>query len=600
MIRLGRPANISYTNVTAQDLRHLHSTARVEVHFNRISLQVQPVVRLPTPDDLVTSFKMNYRFNEDIAFDYAFDNLLSGLLLDLQDEAHKHVTHLEVDAKQCETQILRTLKLKLWNVLFAGDDDAGRFFKATRSFKIECLHISLFDDSTFDVVDLVYQHIPKSKCIRELGLGNLGDHGLESLSKLAAPFEVEQDEGLDSFLSRINEIGIARVEIIARLGGIQIGGTVAGAPEREFFHHIMTFCAAPAHFKAELAATASAIVAPGKGILAADESTGTIGKRFAAISLDNIEENRRGYRDLLFSAGPDLKKYIGGVILFEETLIQNDAAGTPFADVLRDQGILVGIKVDMGVVTLPGTDEETTTQGLDGMAERCAKYYKLGARFAKWRSVLKISTHCPSPLAIHENANVLARYAAICQSQGLVPIVEPEILMDGDHDLSVAVRVTQDVIAAVYSALHQHHVFLEGSLLKPNMVCPGQDCPTKYTPAQIGDATVTVLRRTVPPAVPGITFLSGGQSEEQATVHLNEINKSHGVKPWALTFSYGRALQATVIKTWAGKRENVVAAQRALLVRAKANSEACRGVYTGSGGVAGGASESLYVKDYKY
>ena len=235
---------------------------------------------------------------------------------------------------------------------------------------------------------------------------------------------------------------------------------------------------------------------------------------------------------------------------------------------------------------------------MDGLAERCQKYYAAGARFAKWRSVLRISQLCPSPLAILENANVLARYASICQQNGLVPIVEPEILMDGDHDLVRAVEAATDVLAAVYKALADHKIYLEGSLLKPNMVCPGQDCKTKYTPKQIAEATVTVLRRTVPPAVPGITFLSGGQSEEEATVHLNEINNVPEIRPWALTFSYGRALQATVLKVWAGKAENVSASQAALVVRAKANSQAAQGKYTG-GAYDRNASQSLYVRDYK-
>ncbi|KAJ3326516.1 hypothetical protein HDU76_012861 [Blyttiomyces sp. JEL0837] len=359
-----------------------------------------------------------------------------------------------------------------------------------------------------------------------------------------------------------------------------------------------TQCAAPAQFREELAKTARAIVAPGKGILAADESTGTIGKRFTPINVENVEENRRAYRELLFTAGPELKNYLGGVILYEETLFQKDANGKPFTAILQEQGIQIGIKVDLGTVVLPGTNDETTTQGLDGMAARCAKYYAAGARFAKWRSVLKIGDGMPSQLAIDENANVLARYAAICQSQGLCPIVEPEILMDGSHDLNRAMQVTEDVLAAVYKKLSDHQIYLEGTLLKPNMVCPGQDCPIKYTPVDIAYATITVLRRTVPAAVPGITFLSGGQSEEEATLHLNEMNKIPG-RPWAVTFSYGRALQATVIKTWAGKKENVAAAQKALLVRAKANSEATLGKYVSSGS-AGSASESLYVKDYKY
>eukprot|EP00842_Homolaphlyctis_polyrhiza_P001960 jgi/Hompol1/2765/HPOL_001547-RA len=357
--------------------------------------------------------------------------------------------------------------------------------------------------------------------------------------------------------------------------------------------------AAPVHFREELAATARAIVAPGKGILAADESTGTIGKRFAPIKVENVEENRREYRELLFTAGAELGNYLGGAILFEETLFQKTADGKPFAEVLRENGIIVGIKVDKGTVVLSGTNDETTTTGLDGLAERCQKYYAAGARFAKWRSVLKIGKGLPSQLAIIENANVLARYASICQQNGLCPIVEPEILMDGDHDLETAVESTQTVLAAVYKALADHKIFLEGTLLKPNMVCPGQDCPIKYTPADIARATVTVLRRTVPAAVPGITFLSGGQSEEEATVHLNEMNRVPEVRPWALTFSYGRALQATVLKVWGGKKENFAAAQKALLVRAKANSEAALGKYHGDA-AGSGASESLYVKDYKY
>ncbi|KAI9217061.1 fructose-bisphosphate aldolase [Blastocladiella britannica] len=349
----------------------------------------------------------------------------------------------------------------------------------------------------------------------------------------------------------------------------------------------------------ELSDNAKAIVAAGKGILAADESTGTIGKRFDAINVENVEENRRAYRDLLFSAPGELEKYIGGVILFDETLRQKAADGTPFAEVLRKRGILVGIKVDKGTVPLAGTNDESTTQGLDGLAERCKEYYKLGARFAKWRSVLRIGANEPSPLSIDENANVLARYATICQANGLVPIVEPEILMDGAHNLERAVFVTEKVLAAVYKKLSDHHVYLEGTLLKPNMVCPGVDCPTKYTPEEIGLATATVLRRTVPPAVPGVTFLSGGQSEEEATLHLNAMNKVDLIRPWALTFSYGRALQATVLKTWSGKKENVKAAQDALMIRAKANSEASLGKYQGGAG-SGAASESLYVKSYKY
>lgn len=359
--------------------------------------------------------------------------------------------------------------------------------------------------------------------------------------------------------------------------------------------------AAPANFRAELVQTAKAIVADGKGILAADESTGTIGKRFAGIGVENVEENRRAYRELLFTCAKQLNKHIGGVILFEETLNQQTADGVPFPKLLADNGIVVGIKVDKGTVVLPGTNGETTTQGLDGLAERCAQYYAKGARFAKWRSVLKIDRNEPSQLAIDENANVLARYAAVCQSQGLVPIVEPEILMDGDHDLERAVFVAEAVLSAVYHKLNEHRVFLEGTLLKPAMVLPGQNCPTKsnYSVADCALATVTVLQRTVPSAVPGITFLSGGQSEEEATLNLNAINQAPGAKPWKLSFSYGRALQHTVLKTWKGEAGNIAAAQQALLVRAQANSEAACGKYTG-GAANAAALESTYVQNYRY
>jgi len=352
-------------------------------------------------------------------------------------------------------------------------------------------------------------------------------------------------------------------------------------------------------FKDELAQTAQAIVATGKGILAADESTGTIGKRFYGIEVENVEENRRAYRELLFTPGEEFGKYIGGVILFEETLYQQTKDGKNFADVIRDTGSIVGIKVDKGTVNLPGTDNETTTQGLDNLAQRCQDYYKAGARFAKWRSVLRIGKNQPSQLAIDENATVLARYAAICQENGLVPIVEPEILMDGDHDLERAVFETERVLAAVYKKLNDHHIYLEGTLLKPNMVCPGQDCPKKYTPEDIAKATVTVLQRTVPVAVPGVTFLSGGQSEEDATIHLNAMNKFEGKKPWALTFSFGRALQSSTLKAWKGQSDNVKTAQQVFMARAKANHEAALGKYI-PGSSDATAKESLYVKNYSY
>jgi len=325
----------------------------------------------------------------------------------------------------------------------------------------------------------------------------------------------------------------------------------------------------PAALQEELRSIANAIVAPGKGILAADESTATIGKRFADIGVENTEDNRRGYRELLFLSDAAVAENISGVILFHETLYQKAADGTPFAEILKSRGILPGIKVDQGVVNLFGSEDECTTQGLDDLNKRCAQYKKDGCQFAKWRCVLKINTNTPSYQAILENANVLARYASICQANGLVPIVEPEVLPDGDHDLDRAQKVTETVLAAVYKALNDHHVFLEGTLLKPNMVTCGQSCKTKYTPEQVAQATVTALQRTVPAAVAGVTFLSGGQSEEDASIHLNAINAYPGRKPWALTFSYGRALQASVLRAWSGKPENIKAAQEELRKRAK-------------------------------
>lgn len=349
----------------------------------------------------------------------------------------------------------------------------------------------------------------------------------------------------------------------------------------------------------ELRDIANAIIAPGKGILAADESTGTVGKRFAQINVENVEENRRLYRQLLFTAGKGLAEHISGVILFHETMYQKADDGTPFVKLLVDNGIIPGIKVDKGVVPLAGSDGECTTQGLDGLSERCAQYKKDGAGFCKWRCVLKIQSHTPSIQAMIENANVLARYASICQQNGLVPIVEPEVLPDGDHDLETAQRVTEDVLAYVYKALADHHVYLEGTLLKPNMVTAGQSCARKYTPQDIAVATVKALQRRVPASVAGVTFLSGGQSEEDATINLDAINRCPGRKPWALTFSYGRALQASVLAAWQGKAENVAAAQGELLKRAKANGEAAKGEY--AGGIVGAAGgQSLFVANHAY
>lgn len=350
----------------------------------------------------------------------------------------------------------------------------------------------------------------------------------------------------------------------------------------------------------ELKSIANAIVAPGKGILAADESTSTIGKRLSDIGVENNEENRRKYRQLLFSLPPEQAGNVSGVILFDETVYQKAADGTPFIELLKKRNIIPGIKVDKGVVPLFGSQDESTTQGLDGLAERCQQYKKDGCHFAKWRCVLKITATTPSPLAILENANVLARYASVCQANRIVPIVEPEVLPDGEHDLDRAQKVTETVLAAVYKALNDHNVFLEGTLLKPNMVTAGQSCTKKYTAADIAKATVTALQRTVPPAVPGITFLSGGQSEEEASVNLDAINKYPGKKPWVLTFSYGRALQASVLRAWAGKDENVKNAQDELAKRAKANGLASLGQYS-AGSIAGAAgASSLFVAGHAY
>lgn len=351
--------------------------------------------------------------------------------------------------------------------------------------------------------------------------------------------------------------------------------------------------------KTELRVNARKICAAGKGILAADESTGTIGKRFAGINVENTEKNRYAYRELLFTAGAELKDSVGGVILFDETFWATDSNGARLVEPLNKADILLGIKVDKGMKVIPGTNNETTTQGLDNLDVACKKYYEGGARFAKWRCALRIGEHTPSPLAIAENAKVLARYASICQEAGLVPIVEPEILMDGDHDLERAVAVATEVLSVQYRTLVDHNIYLEGTLLKPNMVCPGQDCKTTYSPEEVAQATVTVLQRTVPVAVPGVTFLSGGQSEENATVHLNAMNKLDTSRPWALTFSFGRALQASVLAAWKGEVANVPAAQAALLKRCKANGEASLGKYVSEGG-AGAAATSLFEKNYRY
>lgn len=288
--------------------------------------------------------------------------------------------------------------------------------------------------------------------------------------------------------------------------------------------------------------------------------------------------------------------------MFEETLFQKGADGTPMVDMLKKKGIICGIKVDKGVKPLAGTNGETVTQGIDDLDARCKKYYEQGARFAKWRGVLHIKDSIgatPSAVSLTENANTLARYASICQQNGLVPIVEPEVLMDGDFTIETAAAMTERVLAAVYKALSDHHVMLEGTLLKPNMVRSGSDAAVQATPQEIARATVRVLQHTVPCAVPGITFLSGGMSEEEASLSLNYINQQPGPRPWSLTFSYGRALQQSCLKSWMGEAANVKAAQDTLMVRAKANSLANLGKYAGGAGGAE-ASTSTHVKNYVY
>lgn len=329
--------------------------------------------------------------------------------------------------------------------------------------------------------------------------------------------------------------------------------------------------------KHELETIARAMVAPGKGILAADESTGTIKKRFDKIKLESTEENRRAYRELLFTA-KGAEEFISGVILYDETLRQKAADGTPFAALLSGLGIVPGIKVDMGAKPLAGCPGETVTEGLDGLRERLAEYYKLGARFAKWRAVIDIGDGIPSQVAIDANAHALARYAALCQEADIVPIVEPEVLMDGAHTIERCEAVTAATLQSVFGALFAHRVHLEGMVLKPNMVIAGKKCATQASAQQVAEATVRCLRQHVPAAVPGIAFLSGGQSEEAATAHLSLMNRL-AATPWQLSFSYGRALQASTLDAWGGKPANVAAGQRAFLKRARLNGLARTGAY---------------------
>jgi fructose-bisphosphate aldolase class I len=327
---------------------------------------------------------------------------------------------------------------------------------------------------------------------------------------------------------------------------------------------------------AELNKVAEAMVAPGRGILAADESSGTIKKRFDTIGVESTPDNRRDYRELMFRASEAMSKYISGVILYDETIRQNAKDGTPLVKVIEKSGSLPGIKVDKGTKPLPFCPGEVITEGLDGLRERLVEYRGLGAKFAKWRAVIDIGPKIPSYDAIMTNAHALARYAALCQEESIVPIVEPEVLMDGDHDADACYQVTEWVLKTVFEQLYYQKVALEGMVLKPNMVIAGKKAKNRAGVEEVAEKTVKVLKACVPAAVPGIAFLSGGQSDEEATAHLDAMNRIGGL-PWRLTFSYGRALQAAPQKAWAGKGENVAAAQRAFSHRAMMNSLATRG-----------------------
>ncbi|MCH7825531.1 MAG: fructose-bisphosphate aldolase class I [Acidobacteria bacterium] len=327
----------------------------------------------------------------------------------------------------------------------------------------------------------------------------------------------------------------------------------------------------------QLAETAQAIVAPGKGILAADESSPTIKKRFETINVESTEDNRRSYRELLFTT-EGANEFIGGVILFDETLRQSTADGVPLAKILTDASIVPGIKVDMGAKALAGAEGEKVTEGLDRLRERLEEYHELGARFTKWRAVITIGDGIPSDYCIKANAWALGRYAALSVEQGFVPIVEPEVLMDGDHDIDTCFDVTERTLHYVYRALHDQRVPLEQTLLKPNMVLSAKDCPTQAGPQEVAAKTIECLKNTVPSSVPGIVFLSGGQTELEATVNLNAMNQVGG-SPWQLSFSYGRALQATTLQAWGGEAANVDAAKKVFYHRARMNGLARFGTY---------------------
>ena len=323
----------------------------------------------------------------------------------------------------------------------------------------------------------------------------------------------------------------------------------------------------------ELQKTINDLIAPGKGVLAADESSGTIAKRFSSINVESTEETRRAYRSLLLTS-PEIKKYLVGVILFEETLLQTDDEGNLFPKLLEEQGIVPGVKVDKGTIPLLGASGDLITQGLDGLAERLSIYKKQGARFTKWREVYEIGENNPTHLGIQANAETLARYAAICQDNGFIPIVEPEILMDGTHSIEQCEKITERVLHAVFQALHQHGVMLEYMLLKPNMVLPGKESGQPVIAKEVAERTLRVLRRAVPAAVPSINFLSGGQSSDDATKNLYAMNTDTGVKPWVLSFSFARALQQPALSIWKGEDRNKIAAQEAFTERLSANSAA--------------------------
>jgi fructose-bisphosphate aldolase, class I len=327
-----------------------------------------------------------------------------------------------------------------------------------------------------------------------------------------------------------------------------------------------------------LEVTARALVAPGKGILAADESDGTIKKRFDSIEVESTEETRRAYRDLLFTT-PGMEEHISGVILFDETIRQSSADGTPFPKLLEDKSVIPGIKVDKGAKALALAEGETVTEGLDGLRDRLAEYVELGARFAKWRATYSIGAELPSEYCVWVNAHALARYAALCQEAGLVPIVEPEVLQDGEHTIEESAKATGRVLLAVYQELHDQRVDLAGTLLKPNMVLSGYSAGNRAGIEEVADATLDVLYKHVPASVPGIVFLSGGQTDEDASAHLSAMN-ARGQHPWELSFSYGRALQAPTLKAWRGDESNVQAAKEAFAHRARMNGLARSGEYS--------------------